>query len=362
MHKVLIIGAGKIGALITSLFLESGRYHVTLIDKDLTGPDASRLAVHDGLTRQQCDISDNDAFSAVIASANADAIISCLPYHCNIAVAKMARQHSLHYFDLTEDTAVTDAVKQLAEGHDKAFVPQCGLAPGFIAIVANSLMNKFDSCRSVKMRVGALPINSNNILQYCLNWSTEGLINEYNNPCHAIENGKDVLLQPLEGLESIQLDGTLYEAFNTSGGIGSLVELHKGKVERMNYKTIRYPGHCHKIRMLMKDLHLDKDTDTLKVILENALPKSYQDVVIIYVSVTGMREDTLVEENYLQKIYPSNIGGHPWSAIQITTASGITTVVDMVLSEPDKYHGFVYQENIPLADFLQNPFGKYYCE
>src|SRR5690606_38815715 len=102
----------------------------------------------------------------------------------------------LHYFDLTEDTKVTAEVKRIAKDAKTAFVPQCGLAPGFISIAAHHLMKKFDSVETVKMRVGALPENTSNALKYSLTWSTDGLINEYGNPCYAIEHKRQVELRP----------------------------------------------------------------------------------------------------------------------------------------------------------------------
>ena len=141
-------------------------------------------------------------------------------------VAEIARKVNAHYFDLTEDVAVTRAVRELADGATRAFVPQCGLAPGFISIAANALIQHFDEIRSVKLRVGALPQHPNNALKYSLTWSTDGLINEYGNPCEAIVDGRAVEVAPLEGLEEIEIDGVLYEAFNTSGGLGSLAETY----------------------------------------------------------------------------------------------------------------------------------------
>ncbi len=138
-------------------------------------------------------------------------------------------------------------------------MPQCGLAPGFISIAAAELITHFDELRAVKLRVGALPQHPNNVLKYSLTWSTEGLINEYGNPCQAISDGRLIEVAPLEGLEEIEIDGTLYEAFNTSGGLGSLAETHGAHIESMNYKTMRYPGHCAQMRLLMNDLKLNHD-------------------------------------------------------------------------------------------------------
>ncbi|MBV8740806.1 MAG: hypothetical protein JOZ12_03425, partial [Sinobacteraceae bacterium] len=290
-----------------------------------------------------------------------DAVISSLPFYCNVAVAEAARKAGVHYFDLTEDVEVTRAVRAIATGSDRAFVPQCGLAPGFISIAAAELITHFDELRSVKLRVGALPQHPNNVLKYSLTWSTEGLINEYGNPCQAIVEGRIQDLAPLEGLEEIEIDGTLYEAFNTSGGLGSLADTHGTHCEQMNYKTIRYPGHCEQMRLLMNDLKLNQDRTTLKRILENAVPQTLQDVVIVYAAVTGKQGGELREENYVNKVYPQVIAGRLWSAIQVTTAAGITAVVDLVLEHKGVFSGFVAQEQFRLTDIIANRFGRYYA-
>jgi saccharopine dehydrogenase-like NADP-dependent oxidoreductase len=362
MAKVLILGAGKIGALISGLLAESGSYRVHLGD---VNAEAARAVVDahqfDNLHAHQVDASDPDALRAQLQKHPVDAVISSLPYYCNIGVAEAARQAGTHYFDLTEDVEVTRAVRRIAEGAQQAFVPQCGLAPGFISIAANELIGHFEELRTVKLRVGALPQHPNNVLKYSLTWSTEGLINEYGNPCEAIVDGRRVEVAPLEGLEEIEIDGTSYEAFNTSGGLGSLAETHGAKVQSMDYKTMRYPGHCQQMRLLMNDLKLNHDRGTLKRILENAVPQTLQDVVVIYVAVTGKQEGELREENYVNKVYPQVIAGRLWSAIQVTTASGICAVVDLVLQSGGKYHGFVRQEDFRLQDVLNNRFGKHYA-
>lgn len=360
MHKVLVAGAGKIGSLVTYLLLDSGSYEVWLADLDFSGADHGRLTDHPHLHKAKINVQNESEVESFLKDNPVTTVISSLPYFCNADVAKMARKFGLNYFDLTEDTEVTKQVKALAQDAQNAFVPQCGLAPGFVSIVANSLIQNFTQIDAVRMRVGALPVNANNALQYSLTWSTDGLINEYGNLGHAIERGQLISTQPLEGLEHIEIDGTSYEAFNTSGGLGSLAELYVDKINTMNYKTIRYPGHCAKMRLLMNDLKLNQDRDTLKRILENAVPKTYQDVVIVYVSVIGIQNSELIEENYVTKVYPHRLGEHHWSAIQVTTAAGICGVVDIILSEPEAYRGFVFQENIELSVFLKNRFGRFY--
>ena len=362
MHKVLVLGAGKIGALISGLLAESGDYDVSLGDVDAKAAEAV-VKAHGSQTLRAValDAGDVKALEQHFGTFKPNAVISSLPFYCNPAVAKAARKGNAHYFDLTEDVAVTQSVRRTARGATKAFVPQCGLAPGFISIAANELTKHFDELRSIKLRVGALPQHPNNVLKYSLTWSTEGLINEYGNPCESVVDGKVVSAAPLEGLEEIEIDGTLYEAFNTSGGLGSLAESYGRQCEQINYKTMRYPGHCAQMRLLMNDLKLNSDRATLKRVLEHAVPQTLQDVVIVYAAVAGLQDGELREENYVNKIYPQMIAGRLWSAIQVTTAAGITAVVDLVLANPRKYAGFVAQEQFDLPAILANRFGQYYA-
>jgi saccharopine dehydrogenase-like NADP-dependent oxidoreductase len=363
MHRVLVLGAGKIGSLIAGLLAESGDYDVHLADAR-TGAAREVASAHaaSGIRPLDLDATRADDLERYLRAERIDAVVSGLPYYCNKVVAEAARRAGCHYFDLTEDVEVAAAVKALAEGARHAFAPQCGLAPGFVSIAAAELIRHFDTVRTVKLRVGALPQHPNNVLKYSLTWSTDGLINEYGNPCIAVVEGRQREVLPLEGLEEIQIDGELYEAFNTSGGLGSLAETWGADAESMDYKTIRYPGHCGQMRLLMNGLKLNHDRGTLKRILENSVPQTLQDVVIVYVAVTGLQGGELREENYVNKVYPQMIAGRLWSAIQVTTAAGLCAVLDLTLRSPDRYQGFVRQEQFELTQVLANRFGRYYAE
>ncbi|WP_455223333.1 saccharopine dehydrogenase family protein [Kaarinaea lacus] len=361
-HKVLVLGVGKIGSLITCLLSQSGDYHVHLGNLNLEAAESlvSQLGLKN-VTISQIDAQNSNDMDNLFRQHQFDAVISSLPYYCNPLVADLAAKYQVNYFDLTEDVSVTEHVKHISQDQKTVFMPQCGLAPGFISIVANSLIQRFEKLDTVKMRVGALPVSQNNALKYSLTWSTDGLINEYGNTCYGIENGTLTTLLPLEGFETITLDGIHYEAFNTSDNLGTLADTYAGKVDSMNYKTVRYPGHCKIIKLLMNDLKLNEDRATLKRILENAIPKTLQDVVLIYVAVTGLKDDDLFEENYVKKIYPVTIAGKLWSSIQITTAAGVCGVADIVLNNLDQYQGFVRQEDIAFDEFIANRFGQYYA-
>jgi saccharopine dehydrogenase-like NADP-dependent oxidoreductase len=362
MHRVLVLGAGKIGSLIAGLLADSGDYEVHLSD---SRPGVARevAAGHAApVVPLELDATHRDAMERYAASQRVGAIVSALPYYLNEGVAAAARASGCHYFDLTEDVQVAATVQRLAVDAQTSFAPQCGLAPGFVSIAAAELIRHFQSLRTVKLRVGALPQHPSNVLKYSLTWSTDGLINEYGNPCLAIVDGAQREVLPLEGREEIEIDGQLYEAFNTSGGLGSLAETHGAGVESMDYKTIRYPGHCDQMRLLMNGLKLNHDRPTLKRILENAVPQTLQDVVIIYAAVTGLQGGEFREENYVHKVYPQVIAGRLWSAIQVTTAAGLCAVLDLVFRSPERYRGFVRQEQFELPQVLANRFGRYFDE
>lgn len=359
MHQVLVIGAGNIGSLITARLAYSDDYFVYLVDNHLEHSSIQKINPLPNCILMNFDARDTKSLEKFLKQTPVDAIISCLPFYCTMQIAALAAQFNLHYFDLTEDVKTSNAIQALAIS-GKAFIPQCGLAPGLVNIVANDLMQHFTILDTVKLRVGALPINISNALQYALTWSTDGLINEYGNMCEAIENGKPVGLLPLDDIEEIKIDGLTYEAFNTSGGIGSLIQTYTGKVKNLNYKTIRYPGHGVKMRFLMNELKLNEDRDTLKRLLENAIPKTYQDVVLVYISITGIQDNQFKEENFLRKFYPKKMHGFDWSAIQMTTASSTCAVVDLVLTHPEKYYGYLKQETFSLSELVQNRFGNYF--
>jgi len=288
-------------------------------------------------------------------------VISATPFHLTPPIAEAAVASGAHYFDLTEDVESTRRVKALAKGASTALVPQCGLAPGFISILAHSMTRKFDSLRDVQMRVGALPVYPTNALKYNLTWSTDGLINEYCNPCEAIIDGRRIETLALEEIEAFSLDGVAYEAFNTSGGLGTLCDTLAGRVENLNYKTVRYPGHRDLVKMLIRDLRLGQRREILKDVLEASVPMTHQDVVLVFVTVSGSREGRLTQESFAKKIYSATIDGRLYSAIQITTAAGICAMVDLLREGVLPKRGFVRQEDADLERFLANRFGRYYA-
>ncbi len=364
MKNVLVIGGGKIGSVIAELLVntpEDSGYRVTVADHSATtlaridadSPQSARL------NTQLLDVTDSGQLRDALHGKFA--VLSAAPYHLTLHVAQAAKAAGVHYLDLTEDVASTRAIRALALDATTAFIPQCGLAPGFISIVAADLARRFDTLDSVRMRVGALPAYPSNALNYNLTWSTEGVINEYCEPCEAIVDGQVREVPALEEREEFSLDGVLYEAFNTSGGLGTLCETLSGKVRTLNYRTIRYPGNAAIMKALLHDLRLKDRRDVLKDILEKSLPATMQDVVIVFVTVAGQRDGRLQQDTYARKIYSHVLAGKMHSAIQITTASSLCAMLDLLAEGSLPQLGFVRQEEVPLAAFLANRFGRVYA-
>jgi saccharopine dehydrogenase-like NADP-dependent oxidoreductase len=361
MKNVLVVGGGKIGSVVADLLCQSGGYQVTVADRS-ESQLAELAQASGGLPSPEklvLDVTDSQALRHALLGRFA--VLSAAPYHLTARVAEAAGELGVHYLDLTEDVASTRRIRELAVGAKTAFIPQCGLAPGFISIVAADLCRQFDSLDSVRMRVGALPAYPSNALNYNLTWSTEGVINEYCEPCEAIVNGVQREVPPLEEREEFSLDGVLYEAFNTSGGLGTLCETLAGKVRTLNYRTIRYPGHAAIMKALLHDLRLRDRRDVLKDILEQAVPATMQDVVIIFVTVSGMKEGHLLQDTYARKIYSHMLAGKLHSGIQITTASSLCAMLDLLSEGRLPSQGFVRQEDVALGDFLANRFGKVFA-
>lgn len=354
MTRVLLLGAGNIGIAIAEFLTSAGDFELHVADRD----EKSLLGISPLAKSSVVDVQSDASLRAALA--NMDVVLNALPYDLGLRIARAARDAGVHYFDLTEDVATACEIRKLAEGAQTVFVPQCGLAPGFISIAAYDLTQRFERLHRVRMRVGALPLFPANSLKYNLTWSTAGLINEYCNPCHVIHEGALREVLPLEGQEEFSLDGVTYEAFNTSGGLGTLCETLLGKTDHLSYKTIRYPGHCELVKFLCNDLRLGERRELFRDVLENAVPITLQDVVLIFVTVSGMRGGRMVQETYTRKVYHGQVNGRPLSAIQITTAASVCAVMDLQRQGQLPARGFVRQEEIGLNDFLRNRFGRYY--
>jgi saccharopine dehydrogenase-like NADP-dependent oxidoreductase len=351
MQTLVVVGLGKVGSLVGLLL--SKRFTVRGFDRH-TPAYQLPFAVRQG------DVADTNALREALLEA--DGVVSCLPYNLNLPIARVAHELGIHYFDLTEDVPTTEAIRQMAETANGIMAPQCGLAPGLIGIVGADLAQRFDRLRDIELRVGALPRYPNGLLGYSFTWSPAGVINEYLNDCEVIANGQRKMVPALDGIEVINIEGQEFEAFSTSGGLGTLCETYAGQVDTLNYKTIRYPGHCKLMRFLLYELILKDQRELVEQLLTEAKPPVQDDVVYVYAVVEGWRNGQLAREEFYRAYHPRRIDGQSWRAISWTTAGSVAAVVELVADGTLPQQGFLKQEMIPLAAFLETQNGRAFRE
>ena len=341
-----IIGAGRIGLAVKKLLKD---------DFDIKIGDTRVAAETHGISGIDfVDASDLKMLSSYLDYS--DVVLSAVNYKFSRDILQLALKKGKHYVDLTEDVETTKWIQEFTiQEQTVSIIPQCGLAPGAINIIGGHLASQFEKPVSLKLRVGALPLYSANRMSYYLSWNTAGLLNEYVNMCDAIVDRTRMKVKPLEGVEKIIIDGTEYEAFNTSGGVGTLTDTYWLKINNLDYKTIRYPGHVDYLRFMFEDLGLKNNIELANDIFNQNVPTTTDDVVIFFVKATGYNNGDLTEKNWVCKIY----GKDGMTAIERATASGVAEVLCMLKDEKLK-PGFVKQEDIPFETFINGKFGAIY--
>jgi len=347
VERVAVVGLGNVGRLIADMLVERG-FEVWEVDAD-----GSRVA---GERASVMDVTDPAALEELFAGV--DAVVSCLPYYLNAVTATAAHSAGVHYLDLTEDVATSRLVQELARSSNTILMPGCGLAPGFICVVGGALVGSLETVDRMELRVGALPRSPNNALGYACNWSPAGIVNEYLNDCEQLRGGELVTVPSLDDLETIVIDGARYEAFTTSGGLGTMCETFAGRVDRLDYKTIRYPGHRQLMRFMLQELGLGRQREAAVRLLADAYPPVRDDLVIVYAAAEGDEGGRYAREEFVRVYRPRTVAGATRTAIAWTTAAGAVGMVELLAegSLPDA--GFVCQEGVSLDAFLATKAGQ----
>ena len=348
-ENIAVLGLGKVGHLAAELLHGAG-FKVTAID-------ARAISGKEFLV-QSIDVADPSALRRALSDQQA--VLSCLPYVLNKGVSSIAHELGIHYFDLTEDVPTTNHIRELSATSRGLMAPQCGLAPGFIGIVGANLAAGFERVRSIRLRVGALPQNPTGLLGYAFNWSPEGVVNEYLNDCEVIEEGVRKMVSAMEWIETVYIDGVQLEAFTTSGGLGTMCETFAGRVENLDYKTMRYPGHVQLMNFFFHELLMREKRELAGQILANAKPPVDADVVYVHASAEGWSEGRLQCKEFVRSYYPIEIAGRSRTAIAWTTSASVVAVIEMVRNGSLPERGFLKQEDISLEAFLATRTGSLY--
>lgn len=300
--RMLVLGAGRMGlGAVHDLVSQTDVTEVTVADFDRSKADEIAARYPEKARAAQIDCKDHAAVVALMRG-HASAI-SCVNYWLNEGLARAAVEAGTHFCDLGGNNDVVDAELALdaeARAAGVNIIPDCGLAPGMVAVLAAHGALKFETLDAIHIRVGGLPQTPKPPLDYQMVFSVEGLINEYIEPARVIRDGKVTIVDSMTELETLHFPepfGTM-EAFQTSGGTSTLVETFLGKVQDLDYKTIRYPGHLTKFRTFIdlglcssEPIEVDgvsvKPRRVLGDLLVKNLPHDEPDAVLVRVEFHG---------------------------------------------------------------------------
>jgi len=310
--KVLVMGCGLMGrGAAYDLNRQDSVEQIILADIDPKCAEALAKEIGPKGVAEKVDAKNREELVKVFSKV--DSVVSAISYTVNKLHTEVAIETGTHMCDLGGNKFVVEeqiAMSDQAKDAGITVVPDCGVAPGMVSVLARHGIEYLDEVDSVKIRVGGLQQEPRPPLNYALIFSVEGLINEYVEPCIAIRDGKIVTEDPLVGFEELTFPepfGKL-EAFNTSGGTSTLPQTYLGKVNELDYKTIRYPGHGHKMWCMLKLGLMDSkeiDIDGKKIaprrvlekLLEENLPPSGKDATLIRTTVEGWKgtESRIIE-------------------------------------------------------------------
>jgi len=354
----LVLGAGRMGfGAAFDLIHNSDASRVTIADVDRSRAEAATHRIGSGrIVAASVDVTDDQQVLELMRQH--DAVISCVVYHHNIRLAKLAIAARTNFCDLGGNNDVVEAELQLDEEARAAgvnIIPDCGLAPGMVAVLAAHGIAKFDSVDSLHIRVGGLPQSPRPPLNYQIVFSVEGLINEYVEPARVLRDGKITMVPSMMEIEELEFPEPfgLMEAFQTSGGTSTLPQTYLGRIRNLDYKTIRFPGHCNQFKTLI-DLGL---ADSEPVVVDGAevrprrllgelllrhLPADEPDAVLVRLDFSGKAGNRNLSLRY--QIIDVADEANGLSAMMRTTAFPASIVAQMMARNETFSKGALPQE------------------
>jgi len=354
--RVVIVGAGRTGLSIGRQLRDDGRYLPVFVEPV---EDASRQCLSAGFDILEGSGTDKAFMERALAGATA--VVVAAPEFVAVPVAETARQAQCHYVDVVESPSVNAQIESVAESAASSFVPGCGLAPGYVAAMADEAIREAGHRGAVKVYVGVLPVHRTNRLGYGNIWSIDGLVTEYTSPCQAIVGGSQATLPPLSEYESLTIGGTSMEAFTTAGSLDRLMERLEGAVGSLVFKTLRFPGHLDYMKFLIDDLGFGERVNSLKNLLRNGLPTVEDDIIVLGVIWKSGQGDAgggrRRERSHFQFIRSARRGdGSVESAVSLATAAHTCSVVDFLCGGVARPAGLLHPDTIGLEALAESPF------
>lgn len=289
----------------------------------------------------------------------ADIILDCLPGSQAPKLAKLAKDYNLHYANLTEYVDETNEIIALAKNAQTGFILQTGLAPGYIDLLANGLFQQFcsdykvNSVHTLEFKVGALTKHAVAPHYYGFTWSPVGVATEYLKETIVLRDYNKTTLPSLSERATIIIDGITYEEDLTSGGAADLPDALTGKVDTLDYKTLRFPGHY---AWIQQQINSKDNTVTaiqkLQHKMEVAIPHIEDDQIVLYAAVEGKDIEGVLRRREIAKtILPLQVGKHYLRAIQTTTAAPLVQAAQLLLETNPR--GVILQSEIDSVAFLK---------
>ena len=365
--KALVIGAGMMGCAL-AYDLAHSRAVTRVVVADIDEERAKQVAHSIGGIVEPRTLDTNRFGDAVALMGDADVAIGATSYTHNVLLTRAAIAAKTHFCDLGGNMDAVNRQMQLdaeAKSSDVCILPNCGLAPGMACVIAAGAARQFDAVREIHIRVGGLPQRPTPPLNYQLVFSAEGLINEYIEPAEVLQEGRVTSVEPMTGVEALEFPppfGTL-EAFHTSGGVSTLTRMFAGTVGQLDYKTIRYKGHCDKFKTLL-DLGFASSEpiivgtsirtarELFEELLRRKLPVNGPDAVLMRVQIAGSNgaaQKTLAYE--MIDYYDESA---KMTAMMRTTAFPTSIIAQMAADGRIKARGVAPPEQcVPLGPFLE---------
>ncbi|RPD91800.1 saccharopine dehydrogenase [Aureibaculum marinum] len=370
-YHIIIAGAGGIAEAAGLLLAEWSSVAPTIFIGDCNFEKAKKVAqwIENGASKN-CKVIPYYLNSEEITEEmksifnKGDALLDCLPGKLAPKMAQFSIDFNLYYANLTEYVAETNQILEIGKTSNTGFVLQTGLAPGYIDVLANYMFQQFCNQYNVaevdclEFKVGALTTNAVAPHYYGFTWSPIGVATEYVKECIALRNFKKVNLPALSERATLIIDGIAYEEDLTSGGAADLPDALSGKVKKLDYKTLRHPGHYDWVdKQLNKIKNSDAIITDLQEIMLSEIPLVEDDQIVLYVAVEGKDDKGNLRRQEISKhIKPQKVGKHLLRAIQTTTAAPLVQSIHWLLENKPK--GITLQSQLDASTFLNGAFVK----